>query len=62
MRMRNKLRPNPKSLGAGVDGGSYLKPRVLVEENSVKYIAFASSILSDNGDDSDMFIMVDFDP
>lgn len=40
------VRPHPESLGAGIDGGPYLEPGVLVEQHSVEDVAFAGSVLA----------------
>ena len=58
--MLDELRPYPKSFGTGIDGWSYLKSMILIEQNPVKYVAFASSIFSDNSDDGDMFFLISF--
>ena len=52
--------PNPKPLGTSINSRPNLKPRVLVEQHSIKYIAFSSSILANNSDDSDVLILVGF--
>ena len=57
--MRDEFGPDPKSLGAGVDGGSDLKAVVLVEQNPVEDVALASPVLANNGDNRDVFILVD---
>ena len=57
--MRDELGPDPKSLGAGVDGGPNLKAVVLVEQDPVEDVALTSSVLAHNGDNCDVSILVD---
>ena len=58
--MLNKFRPNPQSFGASVDGRSNFKAIILIEKHSIEDVAFSCSILSDDSNDGDMFILVDF--
>ena len=53
----NGFFPKPESLGAGVNGGSYLESRFfLVEEYSVNEEALASSIFSNDRNNSEFAI------
>jgi hypothetical protein len=60
IRILYEFRPNPKSLGTSINGGSNLESRVLVEQHPIKYIALSSSILANHRDDPYVFILVGF--
>lgn len=44
------LGPYPQPLRAGIDGGPYLKPTVLLQEHPVQDVAFAGAVFADDGD------------
>jgi hypothetical protein len=56
----NEFGPAPETLGAGIDGGSDFKAGVLVEQDPIEDVAFASAVLSDDGHDAEMFLLVGF--
>ena len=35
VRILYEIRPHPQSLGAGIDSGPYLKPRILVKQHPI---------------------------
>jgi hypothetical protein len=55
-----QLGPYPQSLGAGIDGGSNLKPGVLIEEDAIEDVAFSCAVFSDDCGHSDVFFLVGF--
>ena len=57
--MRDEFGPDPKSLGTGIDGGPNFEAVVLVEQNPIEDVALASPVLTNNGDNCDVFILVD---
>ena len=56
----NKLGPDPEPLSTCVDCGANFESVILVEKYSVEDVAFTSSVLSYNSDDTDVFLLIDF--
>jgi hypothetical protein len=46
------LIPDPKPFGARVDSGAHAEALALIENDSVKQVAFSSSIQASDGDDA----------
>lgn len=55
----NKLRPYPQTFGTSIDGRADLKTIILIKKHSVKNVAFARSVLSNDSNDTDMFLLID---
>ena len=53
-----EFRPEPKSFGAGVDGGSDLEAFVLIEQDSIEDVRLAGPVFAYYGNDGDMFVLV----
>ncbi len=56
----NELRPYPQTFGTSIDGRADLKTVILIEKDPVKNVAFSSSVLSNDSDDTDVFLLIDF--
>lgn len=55
----NKLRPYPQAFGTSIDGRADLKTIILIKKNSVKNVAFARSVLSNDSNDTNVFLLID---
>ena len=51
----HQLGPHPQALGAGVDGVAYAKALAATEEHAIEDVAFASSVLSSDCDDVELW-------